>query len=94
MGLDLWFREDVVRILAATGETMRALSKALSPSGSRDGEAYRQGFADALSAVATAFGVEVDCSLDRVSPDFLRDRAEIVDGEVLGFEVRPLDWPE
>ena len=52
MGLDLWFREDVVRILASTQETMRA-------SQARGGvnEDYQQGFSDALRSVAVAFGV-------------------------------------
>jgi len=52
VGLDLWFREDVARILAATQETMQA-------SQARGGinEDYQQGFVDALRSVAVAFGV-------------------------------------
>ncbi len=52
MGLDLWFREDVARILASTQETMRA-----SQAASGVNEAYQQGFVDALRSVAVAFGV-------------------------------------
>jgi hypothetical protein len=56
MGLDLWFREDVMRILASTHETMRASLRATSTGGeSRD--AYEQGFIDALRVVALAFGL-------------------------------------
>lgn len=52
MGLDIFFREDIMRILASTQETMRA-------SQARGGvnEDYQQGFTDALRAVAVAFGV-------------------------------------
>lgn len=52
MGLDLWFQEDVARILASTQETMRA-----SQAEGGVNEDYQQGFVDALRAVAVAFGV-------------------------------------
>lgn len=51
MGLDLWFKEDVARILAATQETMQA-----SQAASVVNEDYQQGFRDAIHAVAVAFG--------------------------------------
>jgi hypothetical protein len=51
-GLDLWFREDVARILAATLEAMRS-----SQAATIINEDYQQGFGDALHAVAVAFGV-------------------------------------
>jgi hypothetical protein len=57
MGLDLWFREDVARILASTHETMRASQRAMAPLDPELAATYRQGFADALRAVAVAFGV-------------------------------------
>jgi hypothetical protein len=60
MGLDLWFREDVARILAATQETMRALTEAVAPAGAEgqgSAAAYQQGFGDALRAVGVAFGL-------------------------------------
>jgi len=57
MGLDLWFREDVARILASTQETMRNSLGAVSPLDPEAAGAYRQGFDDALQAVAVAFGV-------------------------------------
>jgi hypothetical protein len=60
MGLDLWFREDVSRILASVYEVMASSHGALSPAGSGDQQlaaAYRQGFVDSLRAVAVAFGV-------------------------------------
>lgn len=52
MGLDLWFREDVARILAATQETMQS-----SQAATVINEDYQLGFRDALRAVAVAFGV-------------------------------------
>lgn len=62
MGLDLWFREDVARILAATHEAMRAASSTpISPSND-ESAAYRQGFTDALRAVGIAFGVRLPVS--------------------------------
>jgi hypothetical protein len=63
MGLDLWFREDVVRILAATHETMKVSTGALQrlggagAGGSEMAGAYQQGFVDALRAVAIGFGL-------------------------------------
>jgi hypothetical protein len=57
MGLDLWFREDVARILASTQEALRAVTRATAPLDPEVAEAYRQGFADALQAVGVAFGV-------------------------------------
>lgn len=56
MGLDLWFKEDVARILASCHETMRATSESVGD-GNEAGYHYRQGFEDALRAVALAFGV-------------------------------------
>jgi hypothetical protein len=56
MGLDLWFQEDVARILASTHETMRASTDATATR-TEFVEVYRQGFADALHAVGIAFGL-------------------------------------
>ncbi|MBN1658278.1 MAG: hypothetical protein JXA93_07755 [Anaerolineae bacterium] len=57
VGLDVWFREDVARILASTQETMAATrggAPALDPDRA---DAYQQGFTDALRVVAVAFGL-------------------------------------
>jgi hypothetical protein len=59
MGLDLWFREDVARILASAGETMRMSQNATAPLDPEMAALYQQGFGDALRAVAVAFGVAV-----------------------------------
>ena len=67
MGLDLWFREDVVRILASVQETVVASVEGTRMGGGETeerreaevAEAYQQGFADALRVVALAFGVGV-----------------------------------
>ncbi|MBN1137700.1 MAG: hypothetical protein JXM73_14025, partial [Anaerolineae bacterium] len=56
-GLDLWFPDDVKRILASTHETMAASMRAAPPLNPQTAEAYQQGFIDALRAVAVAFGV-------------------------------------
>lgn len=57
MGLDMWFREDIARILAATAETMAATQAAAPETDTT--AAYRQGFADALWSVGIAFGIVV-----------------------------------
>ena len=57
MGLDLWFREDVARILASAQETIWASAQATSPVSPETASAYRQGFLDALRVVGIAFGV-------------------------------------
>jgi hypothetical protein len=58
-GLDLWFQTDVARILAATHETMQSSLNAATPLDPELARSYRQGFGDALRAVAVAFGVAV-----------------------------------
>jgi hypothetical protein len=57
MALDLWFREDVTRILASTYDAMQSSTRAASYESSKESDLYRQGFSDALRAVAVAFGV-------------------------------------
>lgn len=59
MGLDLWFRADVARILQATQETMDTTADMLESEVGKTERAagYRQGFGAALRAVATAFGL-------------------------------------
>ena len=63
MGLDLWFRADVARILQATHEAMCSTAAVLDDradvdAGGRErADGYRQGFGAALRAVATAFGL-------------------------------------
>ena len=56
MGLDLWFREDIARILASTQSTMQAAQDATSPNDELTA-AYRRGFDDAIQSLAIAFGV-------------------------------------
>jgi hypothetical protein len=57
MGLDLWFREDIARILGVAYEAMQSSTDAVSPAVSEAGLAYRQGFEDALRSVAAGFGL-------------------------------------
>jgi hypothetical protein len=59
MALDLWFREDVARILLSAHETMKASLGGVASTRTDVADAYRQGFADALQAVGIAFGVAV-----------------------------------
>jgi hypothetical protein len=57
MSLDVWFQQDVTRILASTHETMTASMRATAPLDVEMAEIYQRGFADALRAVAIVFGV-------------------------------------
>jgi hypothetical protein len=52
MGLDLWFREDVRRILAAAREAMESTA-----AGAQVSVEYRCGFEAGLRTVATGFGL-------------------------------------
>jgi hypothetical protein len=64
MGLDLWFKEDVARILAGITETMTAAMNATAPLDIEQAEAYQLGFLDAVRAAAVAFGVAAPSMTD------------------------------
>ncbi len=95
MGLDLWFPDDVKRILAATHETMDSAMDgaslgAAAPADPDVAAAYRQGFVDALRAVAVAFGVaqpSVAGPAALVDQEFGADCVQIIDLP------RPPRWP-
>ena len=57
MGLDVWFREDVTRILASVWETQRRGAAAVTPLDVEYAAAYQRGFVDAIRAVAVGFGI-------------------------------------
>jgi hypothetical protein len=57
MSLDLWFREEVTRILASVLEVQRNNARSIAPLDTETAAAYQRGFVDALLAVAVAFGV-------------------------------------
>jgi hypothetical protein len=85
VGLDLWFREDVARILAATQETMQS-----SQAATVINEDYQLGFRDALRAVAVAFGVVAPSP---VAPPGLSRRMQVLDMDDLGCYERGGVWP-
>jgi hypothetical protein len=64
MSLDLWFREDVARILVSTHEAMSASLQAAAADHPAKANAYKQGFGDALHVVGIAFGVAVARATD------------------------------
>lgn len=83
MGLDLWFREDVVRLLASTLETMRASTRAVQDAAATTGnrevaDAYRLGFADAVRAVGIAFGVTLPGGPHVTGPTTLPDSVDLL----------------
>lgn len=79
MGLDLWFREDVARILAATQETMAGLVSAVPSANPRETNAYQRGFVDALRAVGVAFGVVVPSAREQTGVGW---RPQVLDRDV------------
>jgi hypothetical protein len=87
MGLDLWFREDVMRILASVQETVVASAEATRVGEAETvhgrqievTEAYQQGFADALRVVGIAFGVVVT---EEREPGWARGSMRLLEGEV------------
>lgn len=58
MGLDIWFRDDVIRKLRAAEHGQAVMSKFFLADGMKEQHAYNRGFYDALVVVAVAFGVE------------------------------------
>jgi hypothetical protein len=89
MGLDLWFRADVARILQATHEAMCSTAAVMGDgleydAGGRERAAgYRQGFGAALRAVATAFGL-LDGARGGVTDRWWVVGGPAIDGEVAG----------
>jgi hypothetical protein len=72
MGLDMWFREDCQRILASVLEVQRNSARSVAALDDEYATAYRQGFVDALCAVAVAFGIRAPTTekpLARRGPD-------------------------
>jgi hypothetical protein len=82
MSLDLWFREDVARVLLSTHEAMTASFQAAVSDRPAGANAYRQGFDDALLAVGVAFGV----ALPRVDHSRPFSSKEPLDQALEGWE--------
>jgi hypothetical protein len=80
MALDLWFREDVARILASTQEAMQNSLGALAPLDPEAADLYQRGFADAVRALAIAFGVCPADSLRSARREHRPPAVQIVDG--------------
>jgi hypothetical protein len=85
MGLDLWFREDVARILASTQETMSNSLGAVSPLDPEVATAYQAGFADALRAVSVALGVCSSGAMVQDERGCLPQTVRLVDARVADF---------
>lgn len=94
-GLDLWFADDVKRILAAAYETMSSSMHATPPLNPEAADAYQQGFVDALRAVGVAFGVATPAQLPgaarRPAAPHTID-AEPGDGNRRAQSPRPSGW--
>ena len=57
MSLDVWFREDVIRILAAVLEVRQSAARAMPALDTEHAAVYQRGFVDAIKAVAVGFGI-------------------------------------
>lgn len=57
MPLDIFFREDVTRILSAAMEGRRRVAQSIRALDPDDSTAYERGFTDAINIVAVAFGL-------------------------------------
>jgi hypothetical protein len=65
MSLDVWYKDDVKNALVALNEANGALLARLNASlgAVADVQAYRDGYCDALHAVAVALGIEMPGAL-------------------------------
>ena len=81
MGLDLWFREDIARILTSTQAAMENSLGAVSPLDSQGAEAYQEGFNHALRAVGMAFGLRPASARRGPVADSFHRTAQVVDAE-------------
>jgi len=59
MGLGVWFREEIERVLWATKEAMEATVRATGDQESEYLRGYREGYEAALRALANAFGIRI-----------------------------------
>jgi len=59
MAIDIWFRDDVTRILAAARVALDRITEAHGAAQPEHADAYRAGFEDGLATVAAAFGVSL-----------------------------------
>jgi hypothetical protein len=92
MGLDLWFKDDVVRILASVHQAMASTSRAVVARQPERDQAYQQGFIDALRTVGVAFGVSpltIANSIDdrrtvHSAPDWLDGPVLVHDTKLVG----------
>jgi len=81
MGLDLWFREDIARILASTQAAMENSLGAVSPLDPQGAEAYQEGFDHALRAVGMAFGLRPASTRGGPGTDAPYRTVHVVDAE-------------
>jgi len=59
MGLGVWFREEIERVLWATKEAMEATVRATGDKESDYLRGYRDGYEAAIEALANAFGIRI-----------------------------------
>jgi len=88
MGLDLWFREDIDRILASTRQTMNNSLGTVAPLDPDVADAYQRGFEAALLAVGIAFGVCLPRTNQMADQGPFYRAAHIVDGQASSYGLR------
>lgn len=71
MGLSVWYREDVARILASIVHTQVSTLAAIPSRDQELTDTYQRGYADAVVAMAIAFGVAVPSGAARQADQYL-----------------------
>ncbi|MBI5879450.1 MAG: hypothetical protein HZB53_17515 [Chloroflexi bacterium] len=82
MSLDVWFRDDIRRVLLALEDASRSAQVHTAVASDAPLDSYRAGYTDAIRAVAVAFGIAEPAP-----------RAEILPPLTIGSDraLRPLD---
>ena len=90
MSLDVWFKDDIRNTLIAIdlASAASATQAASGPRGNHAVRLYREGFQDAVKAVAMAFGIQISSKLSeplftnlRLTEDWIEvEHAQDLDG--------------
>ncbi len=74
MSLDVWFRDDIKNTLVALNQAngAAALRLMVRDNDVREAQLYRDGYRDALRAVAIAFGIAISVTLPEPLTENLR----------------------
>lgn len=98
MALEVWYKNDIARILTSTQIAMVAALRTNPPLDPERAEAYLRGVADAIGAVAAAFGLTAAAAVPMLpvtddrkwayAADWLAARMDVVDVSIPKTAVR------